>query len=65
MKDSAMGMYQGYTVEGTADLKVTPENINTSAMGCNSIPGIVCAPIYECPQERCIHRQIIHEVPQE
>ena len=20
-------------------------------------------PIYECPQERCIHRQIVHEVP--
>ena len=64
MKDSTMGMYQGYTIEGSADLKVTPENNNyTSAVGCNSLPGMVCQPVYECPQERCIHRQIIHEVP--
>lgn len=64
MKDSTMGMYQGYTIEGSADLKVTPENNNyASAMGCNSLPGMVCPPVYECPQERCIHRQIIHEVP--
>ena len=64
MKDSTMGMYQGYTIEGSADLKVTPENNNyTSAVGCNSLPGMVCPPVYECPQERCIHRQIIHEVP--
>ena len=60
MKDSTMGMYQGYTIEGSADLKVTPENNNyASAVGCNSLPGMVCP----CPQERCIHRQIIHEVP--
>ena len=60
MKDSTMGMYQGYTIEGSADLKVTPENNNyTSAVGCNSLPGMVCPPVYECPQERCIHRQII------
>ena len=64
MKDSTMGMYQGYTIEGSADLKVTPENNNyTSAVGCNSLTGMVCPPVYECPQERCIHRQIIHEVP--
>ena len=61
--NNSMGMYQGYTIEGSADLKVTPENTNATAMSCNSMPGIVCPPIYECPQERCIHRQIIHEVP--
>lgn len=22
-------------------------------------------PIYECPTERCVHRNIVHEVPQE
>ena len=64
MKDSTMGMYQGYTIEGSADLKVTPENSNVLATGCSSMPGVVCPPVYECPQERCIHRQIIHEVPQ-
>ena len=47
MKDSTMGMYQGYTIEGSADLKVTPENNNyTSAVGCNSLPGMVCPPVY-------------------
>ena len=63
MKDSTMGMYQGYTIEGSADLKVTPENTNATAMSCNSMPGIVCPPIYECPQERVCHRYICHEVP--
>lgn len=29
-----------------------------------SMPGMVCAPVYECPQERVIHREIMHEVPQ-
>lgn len=28
-----------------------------------AMPGVVCPPIYECPQERCCHRQIVHEVP--
>lgn len=60
-----MGMYQGYTIEGSADLKVTPESYDNKFSNCNTLPGIVCQPIYECPQERCIHRQIIHEVPQE
>ena len=59
-----MGMYQGYSVEGSAELKVTPDNQNKTISEC-SVPcePIVCSPIYECPQERCIHKQIIHEVP--
>jgi hypothetical protein len=24
---------------------------------------MMCPPIYECPKERCIHREIVHEVP--
>ena len=24
----------------------------------------MCPPIYECPQERVIHREFVHEVPQ-
>lgn len=34
-------------------------------MGCcdNSYPGVVCPPVYECPQERVCHRYICHEVP--
>ena len=31
----------------------------------NQFPGVVCPPIYECPQIRCCHREIYHEVPQD
>ena len=68
-----MGMYQGYSVEGNAELKITPEmtatpnmmptNNQYSMCGNAPLPGIICPPIYECPQERCFHRQIVHEVP--
>jgi len=83
------GMYQGYNVEGTAEVKITPDSnktgdemmnnctmnnsyINSSYMNNLNygympevMPGIVCPPVYECPEERCIHREICHEVPQE
>ena len=32
------------------------------AMG-ETIPGVVCPPVYECPQETVCHRYICHEVP--
>ena len=33
-------------------------------IGCNnSYPGVVCPPVYECPQEKVCHRYICHEVP--
>ncbi len=32
-------------------------------MGMNSMSGMTCPPIYECPQERICERYIIHEVP--
>ena len=64
------GMYQGYSVEGMAEVKVTPsDNVNSSCSNvCNditSMKGCTLNPVYECPQERCIHKQIIHEVPQD
>lgn len=31
--------------------------------GGESYPGVVCPPVYECPQERVCHRYICHEVP--
>ena len=33
--------------------------------GCpvETMPGVVCPPVYECPQERVCHRTICHEVP--
>ena len=55
------GMYQGYNVEGSAEIKVTPDNnmVNTNTACAQEM----CTPIYECPEERCVHKQIIHEVP--
>ena len=35
-----------------------------NSMSCPAVGGMVCAPVYECPQERVIHREIMHEVPQ-
>ena len=62
MKEN-MGMYQGYSVEGSAELKVTPDNKGVEMNACPTAAPMMCAPIYECPQERCVHRQIVHEVP--
>ncbi|MBQ6687534.1 MAG: hypothetical protein IJN03_03315 [Bacilli bacterium] len=32
--------------------------------GCGeALPGVVCPPVYECPQERVVNRTITHEVP--
>ena len=61
MKDN-MGMYQNYSVEGSAELKVTPETNMMSETSMSCAP-IMCSPIIECPEERCVHREIIHEVP--
>ena len=47
------GMYQNYSVEG--ELKVKQDDKCTM--------NEMCPPIYECQKERCIHRQIVHEVP--
>jgi len=30
-----------------------------------TMPGVVCPPIYECPRETVCHRYICHEVPQD
>lgn len=41
--------------------KMTKDN-SCNMMG-DSMPGVVCPPIYECPEERVCHRYICHEVP--
>ena len=69
MFNSNYGMYSGYEVEKEKETKTEYKNVTSAEMYSNScaasaIPGIICPPIYECPQERQIHRQIIHEVPQ-
>jgi len=53
------GMYQGYSVEGTAQVKVKKDGMMDS---CNTTVTEPCMPIYECPEERCIHKEIIHDV---
>lgn len=57
------GMYQNYSVEGEIKVK-GDENMNMDmGMGCPMPMNNMCAPIYECPKERCIHREIVHNVP--
>lgn len=46
------------------DNKDEMTNMNNTC--CNmpdAMPGVVCPPVYECPQERVCHRYICHEVP--
>ena len=60
------GMYQTYSVEG--ELKVKNDNkynCNMLDVDMNCAMPDMCPPIYECPRERCIHREIVHNVSQE
>lgn len=77
--DTKSGMYTGYEVETNKEsfTETKSSSMNASSyagmgMACpnmamnssvSSMPGMVCAPVYECPQERVIHREIMHEVP--
>ena len=58
------GMYQNYSVEGEIKLKGDDMMYNHEmyTTGCMK-PPVMCPPIYECPRERCVHREIMHEVP--
>ena len=38
------------------------ENANVNDNMNFAMPGVCQPPIYECPQERCCHREIYHEV---
>ena len=63
--NNSMGMYQGYSVEGSAELKVTPDTMKPMMeTSCNSIPGPVntriinhhiykhtYSPCYTCTEE--------------
>lgn len=59
------GMYQNYSVEGEIKLKGDDMMYNHEMYGGCMKPPVMCPPIYECPRERCVHREIMHEVPQE
>lgn len=58
------GMYANYEVETNKEIykeSNVGKNYTTSSAG--SMPGIVTPPVYECPEERIIHREIVHQVP--
>ena len=69
MYNTNTGMYTGYEVEANKEVYKESKTTNTSyatggVVGAAPVmPGMVMAPIYECPQERVIHREIMHEVP--
>ena len=48
-----------FDMDNNADMPMSDNMGNMK----DSLPGIVCPPVYECPQERVCHRYICHEVP--
>lgn len=40
-----------------------PAGMDMNSCCGDIMPGVVCPPVYECPQERVCHRTICHEVP--
>lgn len=56
------GMYANYEVETNKETYKETKS-NYTDMSSASIAGMVTPPVYECPQERVIHREILHEVP--
>lgn len=38
------------------------QTMKTETQCCESYPGVMCPPVYECPQERVCHREINHQV---
>ena len=74
MYNTNNGMYANYEVETNKETTTTNKTKESQSMmmesGMNmgygmgySNAGMMCPPIYECPQERVIHRQYIHNVP--
>ncbi len=61
-------MYQGYNVEGAKEVNITSnQNVEYEMNGSPNMNlcGKVMPQVYEPMRERCIHRTICHEVPQE
>ncbi len=67
--------YESMQAEGYASVEYSkgdmPKMNIDYGMGCGcsnemmgeTMPGVVCPPIYECPRETVCHRYICHEVP--
>ena len=48
------------------DINITNQNVNTNSMQIDGISsGTTSNPIIEPGRERCVYRNIYHEVPQE
>lgn len=50
---SGANMNMGYNMNSCCNMNMMGE----------TMPGVVCPPIYECPRETVCHRYICHEVP--
>lgn len=60
------GMYSNFEAEAnkTTMNETKSESYSMNYQNeCCSMNGIVMPPVYECPRERVIHREIMHEVP--
>lgn len=67
--------FEGVQAEGYFNANVTStdmpcEEFNMGSccpsyneMAGETMPGVVCPPVYECPRETVCHRYICHEVP--
>ena len=60
--------FDNINVVGGEYMTAMPQMMTMPTMGLNGccneqIPGVICTPIYECPEERVCHRYIEHEVP--
>ena len=63
--------------DGDIDINITNQNVNSNTntnmntnydsnmmMGGSQMMGMTTSPIVETPRERCVYRNIYHEVPQ-
>ncbi|MDE5539091.1 MAG: hypothetical protein K2J20_01220 [Bacilli bacterium] len=61
--------YESMQAEGYFNANYESGNVpagsccEAGAMMGETMPGVVCPPVYECPRETVCHRYICHEVP--
>ena len=64
MKEMPSNIYDGGKEHHEHGMKIAGMHQHPmQGMACPPMHGTVCPPIIECPQVRCVHREIIHEVP--
>ena len=60
MNNTNYGMYSNYEVKQES---MTAEPMMNMACCNTPMEGVTLPPVYECPEVRCIHREIVHHVP--